>query len=62
MLYSFAGGEDGAAPQAALIQASDGALYGTTGAGGQLNQGTVFRLTLAGGETVLHSFGTAQAP
>ena len=57
VLYSFRGAEDGAAPQAALLQASDGALYGTTSAGGQLNQGTVFRLTLAGGETGMHSFG-----
>lgn len=62
VLYSFQGGTDGAAPMAALVQGSDGALYGTTSAGGQLYQGTAFRLTLAGAETVLHSFGNLEAP
>ncbi len=55
VLYSFRGADDGAAPEATLIQASDGSLYGTTSAGGALDQGTVFQLTLAGVETVLHS-------
>lgn len=62
VLYSFGGANDGAAPQATLLQASDGALYGTTSAGGELDQGTVFRITLAGVETVLHSFGSSEAP
>lgn len=62
VLYSFQGGDDGASPQAALVEATDGALYGTTSAGGQQNQGTVFRLTLTGSETVLHSFGGAASP
>ena len=56
VLYSFAGGSDGSAPLAALIQASDGNLYGTTASGGTSNQGTVFKVTLAGAETVLYSF------
>ena len=43
ILYSFTDGTDGAAPVAALTQANDGKLYGTTaGTNGQL--GTVFRL------------------
>ena len=46
-LYSFTGGNDGANPQAALVQAGDGDFYGTTSSGGQGNAGTVFRLTLA---------------
>jgi uncharacterized repeat protein (TIGR03803 family) len=45
-LYSFSGGNDGANPQAALVQGSDGSFYGTTANGGQSGAGTVFRLTL----------------
>jgi uncharacterized repeat protein (TIGR03803 family) len=45
-LYSFSGGNDGANPQAALVQGSDGSLYGTTANGGPSGAGTVFRLTL----------------
>jgi uncharacterized repeat protein (TIGR03803 family) len=40
---------DGAQPQAALIQASDGNFYGTTTLGGSNNLGTVFRLSIAPG-------------
>jgi uncharacterized repeat protein (TIGR03803 family) len=45
-LYAFAGGAtngDGECPQAALIQATDGKLYGTTSLGGAFGQGTIFR-------------------
>jgi uncharacterized repeat protein (TIGR03803 family) len=56
LLYSFTGGTDGGEPQAALIKGVDGNFYGTTSAGGASGQGTVFRLTPAGVETVLHSF------
>jgi uncharacterized repeat protein (TIGR03803 family) len=38
------GGMDGAFPQSRLIEATDGALYGTTGEGGSDNLGVVFRL------------------
>jgi uncharacterized repeat protein (TIGR03803 family) len=56
-LYSFAGGPiDGANPYGELIQASDGALYGTASAGGASGFGAVFKITLAGTETTLHSF------
>ncbi len=53
---------DGIAPQGALIQGSDGALYGTTPSGGggscgfQYGCGTVFRITLDGELTILHAF------
>ncbi len=47
---------DGKYPGAALIQASDGNLYGTTLYGGANRQGTVFKLELSGALTVLHSF------
>jgi uncharacterized repeat protein (TIGR03803 family) len=42
-LYSFTGGTDGGKPFASLIDV-DGALYGTTSAGGASGVGTVFKL------------------
>jgi uncharacterized repeat protein (TIGR03803 family) len=54
-LHSF-GGEDGAEPVAALVQGSDGELYGTTRLGGPENLGTVFRITTGGVLTTLVSF------
>ena len=57
--YTPGGTADGAGPQAALVVGSDGNLYGTTSSGGANNAGTVFRLTPAGQETVLHTFGSA---
>ena len=56
VIYSFAGGSDGSNPYAGLIQGSDGNFYGTTRNGGPSDAGTVFRVTLAGVETVLYSF------
>jgi uncharacterized repeat protein (TIGR03803 family) len=58
VVYSFSlSGTDGLAPLAGLIQASDGNFYGTTQEGGTNNAGTVFKVTPAGVETLLHSFG-----
>jgi uncharacterized repeat protein (TIGR03803 family) len=48
-LYSFTGGNDGAYPNAGLVQGSDGNFYGTTANGGGGGAGTVFRLTVAPG-------------
>jgi uncharacterized repeat protein (TIGR03803 family) len=57
VLYSFAGGSsDGSLPAASLIQGSDGNFYGTTEAGGAHGDGTVFKITPSGTETVLYSF------
>src|SRR6266852_6299094 len=56
VLYSFKGGSDGAAPAGGLIMDAVGNLYGTTGAGGSSNAGTVFKLDPSGNETVLYSF------
>ncbi|MGE5206863.1 MAG: choice-of-anchor tandem repeat GloVer-containing protein [Chlamydiota bacterium] len=57
VLYSFAGGsDDGAHPEAGLIRDPMGNLYGTTGSGGGSNQGTVFKVTQTGTETVLYIF------
>ena len=57
VLYSFGGPPDGAGPYTAgVVRDKAGNLYGTTGAGGANNQGSVFKLTPAGVETLLHSF------
>ncbi len=57
VLYSFAGGSgDGAAPEAGVIQGSDGNFYGCTLQGGAGGLGTVFELTPNGTETILHAF------
>jgi len=56
VLYSFAGGADGANPFAGLIRDEAGNLYGTTTGGGPSGQGTVFKVDPAGSETVLYSF------
>jgi uncharacterized repeat protein (TIGR03803 family) len=48
---------DGANPTAALVQATDGNLYGTTDIGSATNRGTVFKITTGGTVTILHSFG-----
>jgi len=58
VLYSFAGAPDGAYPGAGggLVFDANGNLYGTTTAGGDNNNGTVFEVTPSGKETVLYSF------
>ncbi len=58
-LYSFcsqASCHDGSSPAGALLQASDGNLYGTTAGGGIEGSGTVFKVTLNGALTTLYSF------
>ncbi len=57
VLYSFSGGNDGGSPFAGLILAADGNFYGTTGSGGIASSGTIFKITPAGVETALYSFG-----
>lgn len=48
---------DGSAPFGGLVQGTDGLLYGTTTSGGTgFLYGTVFRMSLSGGLTTLHSF------
>jgi len=47
---------DGAQPSAALLQAADGNLYGTTYRGGPQDLGTIIRLSSAGVVSVLHNF------
>ncbi len=62
-LYSFCskgGCADGSYPEAGLVQATDGNLYGTTFAatfdGGANGDGTVFKITPSGTLTTLYSF------
>jgi len=47
---------NGGWPEASLIQATDGYFYGTTSGGGVQNYGTIFRVTLQGTLTTIHSF------
>jgi uncharacterized repeat protein (TIGR03803 family) len=54
-LHSF-NGTDGASPEAAPVQATNGSLYGTTPGGGANGGGTVFRITPSGTLTTLYSF------
>ena len=61
VLHAFTGGTDPHRPGAALIQASDRHLYGTTTAGGAAGAGTTFRMSLGGTVTVLHEFGGGAA-
>jgi uncharacterized repeat protein (TIGR03803 family) len=58
-VYSFcarSGCSDGEFPYAALVQAANGSLYGTTTGGGANGDGTVFKITTGGALTTLHSF------
>jgi uncharacterized repeat protein (TIGR03803 family) len=70
-MHEFSGGSDGGVPYSALIQASDGAFYGTATAGGNLSCsvtvsgeayptytgcGTVFKMDSAGNVNGLYSF------
>jgi uncharacterized repeat protein (TIGR03803 family) len=55
VLHSFSG-TDGSGPTCALALGPQGDLYGTTTAGGQFGQGTVFSITGDGVFTLLHSF------
>jgi uncharacterized repeat protein (TIGR03803 family) len=57
-VHSF-DGTDGSAPLGALIQATDGHLYGTTYSGGASGCGTIFEMTLGGTLTTLHSFSAS---
>jgi uncharacterized repeat protein (TIGR03803 family) len=62
VLHHFSGiRTNGSHPQAALLQASDGVLYGTTAQGGTNNWGTVFKLNLNGtGFAMLRNNGSAE--
>jgi uncharacterized repeat protein (TIGR03803 family) len=56
IIFSFTGGSDGSTPLAGLFMDDAGNLYGTTSDGGDNAQGVVFKVTLEGQETTLHTF------
>ena len=59
VLYSFAGGNDGASPYDALTFDAKGNLYGTTYSGGSYDKGTVFEVSNSANgwtEIVLRAF------
>jgi uncharacterized repeat protein (TIGR03803 family) len=61
-LHSFcsqSGCTDGNYPEGALVQGTDGSLYGTTSNGGPSREGTIFKITPGGALTTLHSFDGA---
>ena len=61
VLYNFCahtGCPDGENPAAGLVEDSSGNLYGTTANGGTGSNGTVFKISSTGVETVLWSFGS----
>ena len=54
--------QDGAKPEAPLVQGPDGAFYGTTPSGGAHGTGVIFKINADGtGFIVLHSFGPLDA-
>ena len=58
-LYNFCSQpdcNDGEIPSAALVQAANGNLYGTTQDGGANGGGTIFEITTAGTMTILYNF------
>jgi uncharacterized repeat protein (TIGR03803 family) len=55
MLHSF-DNTDGEQPEAALVQATNGSLYGTTSAGGANGGGTIFKITPRGKLTTVYNF------
>ena len=60
VLHSFgSSAADGLNPRAGLVLGSDGNLYGTTYAGGANGDGTVFKISVGGTESVLYSFGSS---
>jgi uncharacterized repeat protein (TIGR03803 family) len=62
LIYSFgATNSDGMVPCCQLLIGGDGNFYGTTVTGGTSGSGTIFMVTPAGVETLLHSFGGTSA-
>jgi uncharacterized repeat protein (TIGR03803 family) len=63
IVHSFDGGVDGYGPEAAVLELSDGYLYGTSSMGGaNYARGTVFKVSTNGsGFTVLHTFTLANS-
>ncbi len=61
-IHTFGDGSvanDGTHPVAGLTLGPDGSLYGTTEVGGKYGNGTVYRISPSGTETIVHAFGTS---
>ncbi len=56
VLHTFTGAPDGETPLPGLIRDKAGNLYGTTSEGGAGPNGTIFKITTSGNESVIHSF------
>jgi uncharacterized repeat protein (TIGR03803 family) len=57
VLYSFGGGtSDGCNPWGTVVQDRFGNFYGTAGGCGSSNQGTIWKVSKKGKETILHNF------
>ena len=56
VLHAFHGGSGGAVPQGGLLLDAAGNLFGVTSLGGNLEQGTVFKISATGQFTVFHRF------
>ena len=56
VLHKFGTGTDGATPVDGMVADAAGNMYGTTASGGLSFNGTVFMISPAGQETVLHLF------
>ncbi|MGH8022075.1 MAG: choice-of-anchor tandem repeat GloVer-containing protein, partial [Limisphaerales bacterium] len=54
--HSFTGAPDGANPSGTLLEVSPGIFYGTTFAGGDGDQGTIFEATSGGDYQIIHDF------
>lgn len=59
VVHEFNSPTEGSNAQGSLVQGTDGNLYGMTNSGGPNGTGTIFKMTLTGTFTVLHSFVSA---
>ncbi len=60
-VYTFPQEVDASKPDASVFRDAAGNLYGTTTLAGTFNDGALYRIDMSGGETVLYSFGGANA-
>ncbi len=56
VLHSFEGGSDGCWPYGSVVHDKHGNLYGTTSYCGSKNDGTIWKVSEKGKETILHNF------
>ncbi len=57
-VYDFTGGNDGGFPISTLYVGQDGAMYGVATSGGATGAGVLYKITTAGGFSVVHTFGS----